>query len=139
MKDSIISDPRHKISRHPSLDLFEFKKMKVMIIDDDLDFRLSLCEFLVSRGFFVTTARDAKTGISNLLKHQDLPDLITLDLLMPGMSGIQFRREQLRQERIKNIPVLFLSGQGYAEGETCLLKPFDENEFMEIVWRLITS
>lgn len=113
--------------------LFANKKKKVMIIDDDQDFRLSVCELLVDEGFTVMTAKDGEVGLNYLVHQRDLPDLIIVDLMMPVKSGLEFRREQLQLDEIKKIPVMFMTGQGYVEGESCLLKPFDEREFLEVV------
>jgi CheY-like chemotaxis protein len=113
--------------------LFPNKKKKVMIIDDDQDFRLSVCELLVDEGFTVMTAKDGEAGLNNLVHQRDLPDLIIVDLMMPVKSGLEFRREQLQLDEINKIPVMFMTGQGYVEGESCLLKPFDEREFLDLV------
>lgn len=124
--------------RTPSLEdleteLFLRKKQKVMVIDDDQDFRLAICELLVDEGFTVMTAKDGETGLNNLIHHNERPDIILLDLMMPVKSGMEFRREQLLLDEIKDIPVLFLTGQGYVEGESCLLKPFDATELIETI------
>ncbi|MFP5384874.1 MAG: response regulator [Bacteriovoracia bacterium] len=116
-------------------DLFPNRRKKIMVIDDDQDFRLSVCELLVDEGYSVTTAKDGETGLNNLVHQKDLPDLILVDLLMPVKTGLEFRREQLQLDEINKIPVMFLTGQGIVEGESCLLKPFDEREFLAAVRR----
>ncbi|MCM2351351.1 MAG: response regulator [Bacteriovoracaceae bacterium] len=113
--------------------LFPRKRKKVMIIDDDQDFRLSLSEILVDEGYSVTTAKDGEAGLNNLVYQHDLPDLILVDLMMPFKSGLEFRREQLQLDEISKIPVIFLTGYGLVEGETCFLKPFDIQDFIETV------
>lgn len=118
--------------------LFPNKKKKIMVIDDDQDFRLSVCEMLVDHGYMVTTAKDGESGLNNLVHQNDLPDLILLDLMMPVKSGLEFRREQLKLAEIKQIPVVFITGQGYIEGESCILKPFDEREFIEVIRQKIS-
>ncbi len=113
------------------------KKKKIMVIDDDQDFRLTVCELLVDEGYSVTTAKDGEMGLNNLIHQNDLPDLIIVDLLMPVKTGLEFRREQLQLADVNKIPVMFITGQGYVEGETCLLKPFDEREFIDTVRRFV--
>lgn len=130
----------NEVTRKPSfedleMNIFPRKRKKVMVIDDDQDFRLSVCEMLVDEGFSVTTAKDGETGLNNLIHQQDPPDLILVDLMMPVKSGMEFRREQLQLDGYNKIPVMFVTGQGYVEGESCLLKPFDERELMEAVRR----
>lgn len=113
--------------------LFPNRRKKIMIIDDDQDFRLSVSELLVDEGFSVTTAKDGEIALNSLVHQRDLPDLIIVDLMMPVKSGLEFRREQLQLDEINKIPVMFMTGMGYVEGESCLLKPFDEREFLDIV------
>jgi CheY-like chemotaxis protein len=113
--------------------LFPRRKKKVMVIDDDQDFRLSVCELLVDEGYCVTTAKDGEVGLNNLVHQRDLPDLILVDLMMPVKTGLEFRREQLQLDGINNIPVMFMTGQGIVEGESTLLKPFDEREFIDAI------
>lgn len=131
----------HELSeskRNPSFEeltenLFPNRRKKIMIIDDDQDFRLAVSELLVDEGYNVTTAKDGEAGLNNLVHQTDLPDLILVDIIMPVKSGLEFRREQLQLDEINKIPVLFMSGQGYVEGESCLLKPFDERDFINTV------
>ncbi len=113
--------------------LFPQRRKKIMVIDDDQDFRLSVCELLVDEGFTVTTAKDGEVGLNNLIHQKDLPDLILVDVMMPVKSGLEFRREQLQLDEINNIPVMFMTGMGYVEGESVLMKPFDEREFLAAV------
>ncbi len=113
--------------------LYPQKRKKVMIIDDDQDFRLAISEVLVDEGYSVTTAKDGETGLNSLLHQPDLPDLILVDLIMPVKNGIEFRREQLQLDEINKIPVMFLTGHGYIKGETCFLKPFDVQDLIQAV------
>lgn len=113
--------------------LFPNKRKKIMVIDDDQDFRLSVCELLVDEGFSVTTAKDGESGLNNLIHQRDLPDLILVDLMMPIKSGLEFRREQLQLDELNKIPVMFMTGYGIVEGESCLMKPFDERDFLDAV------
>ena len=111
-------------------ELFPQRRKKIMVIDDDQDFRLSVCELLVDEGFSVTTARDGEAGLNNLVHQPDLPDLILVDVMMPVKSGLEFRREQLQLDEISNIPVMFMTGYGFVDGERCLQKPFDTRELI---------
>jgi CheY-like chemotaxis protein len=88
------------------------RRKRIMVIDDDLDFRLSICELLVEQGYLVMTAKDGETGLNNLLHQSERPDLILVDVLMPVKSGLEFRREQLCIAELAGIPVLFLTGHG---------------------------
>ena len=133
MLENSYNDFRTPSFKEIEANLFPNRKKKIMVIDDDLDFRLAVCEMLVDEGYTVTTAKDGEVGLNNLVHQRDLPDLILVDLMMPIKTGLEFRREQLQLDEINQIPVMFMTGQGIVEGESCLLKPFDEREFMDAV------
>lgn len=109
------------------------RRKKVMVIDDDLDHRLIVAEMLVNAGYTVMTAKDGEVGLNTLIHNADKPDLIILDLMMPEKDGLAFRKEQRTVDSIAHIPVVFLSGQGLVEGETCLMKPIDERVVLRTV------
>lgn len=120
-------------SSETRIEVYPERKKRIMIVDDDQDFRLAVSEILVDAGYVVTTAKDGEIGLNQLVHQVEAPDLILVDLLMPIKSGMEFRREQLELDNANDIPVVFITGQGIVEGESCLLKPFDEKEFLEMV------
>lgn len=109
------------------------RRKKVLVVDDDLDHRLIVAEMLVNAGYTVMTAKDGEVAMNTLTSSADKPDLIILDLMMPEKDGLAFRKEQKANESIAHIPVVFLSGQGLVEGETCLMKPVDERVVLKTV------
>jgi CheY-like chemotaxis protein len=109
------------------------KRRRVMVIDDDVDHRLIVAEMLVNAGYSVTTARDGEVGLNTLIHSDEKPDLIILDLMMPEKDGLAFRKEQKGIESIAHIPVVFLTGQGFVDGEKCLMKPIDERDVLNTV------
>lgn len=113
------------------------RKRKIMVIDDDIDHRLIVAEMLVNAGYTVTTAKDGEVGLNALLHNDEKPDLIILDLAMPTKDGLAFRKEQLKMEGISQIPVLFVTGQGYVDGEKCLLKPVEERDVINTVQQIL--
>jgi CheY-like chemotaxis protein len=112
-------------------------KKKIMVIDDDLDFRLMVSELLVDSGYIVTTAKDGEIGLNQLLMSEDRPDLILVDLMMPVKSGLEFRRDQFFFKEIADIPVVFVTGEGIIEGELCIQKPFDRDQFLYLIDKYI--
>jgi len=77
---------------------------KILIVDDSPTERHYLSEILVKGGFDVVTS---DSGEDALIKARTLqPDLILMDVVMPGMNGFQATRAITRDEATKNIPVL---------------------------------
>ncbi len=81
---------------------------EILVIDDDRGIRETLGDVLRDEGYQVRLARDGVEALS-LLRHESAPDLILLDLSMPGMSGLEFREAQLEDQRLAQIPVVILS------------------------------
>lgn len=77
---------------------------KILIVDDSPTERHYLSEILLKSGFDVVTS---DSGEDALIKARTLkPDLILMDVVMPGMNGFQATRAITRDESTKNIPVL---------------------------------
>ncbi len=83
---------------------------EVLVVDDEPNILLSL-EFLMQQaGYTVVTAADAERAVDLIAKH--CPDLILLDISLPGMSGFDLL-EQLRQKaETRNLPVIMLTAHG---------------------------
>lgn len=83
----------------------------ILIIDDDRDIREVITVALEGEGFQVHTADGGAAGLAWLQQHRtDLPQLIILDLMMPGMDGKTFLKELQKQDipKVKDVPI-FLS------------------------------
>ncbi len=83
----------------------------ILLVEDDFDLADVIVEVLRTEGYRVSYAPDGKAALE-LLKEQELPDLILLDLMMPNMNGWEFREAQMRDARIAKIPVVVLSATG---------------------------
>lgn len=98
---------------------------RILVIDDDSDIREVVGEALQFAGYEVTTARDGREGLIQARSFR--PTLILLDLMMPGMSGWEFRAVQLRDPALAAIPVVVVTALGTdpdIEVEAVLAKPF---------------
>ena len=83
---------------------------KILIVDDSPTERHYLSEILIKGGFDVVTS---DSGEDALIKAKTLqPDLILMDVVMPGMNGFQATRAITRDEATKNIPVLICTTKG---------------------------
>jgi len=111
-----------------------------MVIDDDVDIRETIQDLLELRGFQVLVAGDGARAI-DVLKRGAEPKVIQLDLMMPGLSGEDFRAQQLADARLAKIPVVVLSGaRGVDEaarrmGVESLPKPLELDQLLKTVNR----
>jgi len=113
---------------------------KILVIDDDPNVVDYLTTFFEDNGYDTCSAGDAQEGLE--IAKSESPDLITLDLELPGEWGPRFYRKMSQEPQIKNIPVIVISGMSgneYAIGKAVasLTKPFDRKELLDIVKRTI--
>ena len=80
---------------------------RVLVVEDHLDLREMLAIMLEGEGFAVATASNGVEALERL--HDACPSVILLDLMMPVMSGDEFRRRQLADERYSHVPVICLT------------------------------
>jgi CheY-like chemotaxis protein len=78
---------------------------RLLVIEDDFVLRASLSELLIQEGFEVSCAADGAEGLSRL-EREPLPAAIVLDVVLPRMSGLSFRQEQLRSPAFRDIPTI---------------------------------
>jgi CheY-like chemotaxis protein len=81
----------------------------VLVVEDDTDIRESLIEILEESGFPTVGVANGHEALERLRGSRQAPCLILLDLMMPVMDGISFRREQLKTPELAGIPVVVLS------------------------------
>ncbi len=81
----------------------------ILIVDDDRALCTLLAEYLQREGFVVDTAHDAETALTQLRNPMLRPDLLILDVMMPGRDGLDTLRELRMQHRL---PVIMLSARG---------------------------
>jgi DNA-binding response OmpR family regulator len=115
----------------------------VIVADDDADIRRLVGLHLLHLGFEVLEARDGEEAVHMALEHE--PDLLVLDVRMPGLSGYEVTRE-VRRRLSAYIPVLLISGsvlsadisEGFEAGaDAYLKKPFAGEELQEQVQALL--
>lgn len=82
---------------------------KVLIIDDDETIRIIVEKILSEHGYTPFSAEDGEKGLE-ALKNEDI-DAIILDVKMPGMDGNQVLGRIRNDEKLKNIPILMLTGE----------------------------
>ena len=83
------------------------KKKTVLIVEDELDMRIFIATLLETSGYQPVMTRD---GTEGMRKAKDVfPDLIILDVMMPGEGGVQMFRQLKTDDTLCNIPVIMLS------------------------------
>ena len=133
----------------------EIERKKILIVDDELDMRIFLCNLLGNCGYEPIDAGDKEEGMQ--MAAREKPALIILDVTMPKESGIQMYRELKTHEYLKDVPVIMVStidrktfsfyqkfqhtpnGKGVPEPGAYLEKPLESEELIALVDRLTTT
>ena len=111
----------------------EERPIRVLIVDDDRDIRETLGELLVDEGFAVEAAWNGETALARL-EAGFRPDVIVLDLMMPGMDGLAFRAAQRSHNALAAIPVIGLTAFPTSAVDAdfdCLRKPLRFDRLVE--------
>lgn len=128
------------------------KQTKILVIDDDPDIQASVKKVLESKSYQVIAALDGDEGLRKVVDER--PDLIVLDVIMPGKTGFEVCRELKTDPRyhfFSEIPVLLLTvypddrekahlsmREGMMmEAEEYLHKPFEPKELLNRVEELL--
>ena len=82
---------------------------RILIADDDRALAQLLADYLVREGFAVDTVHDGEAALARLRDGAQRPDLLILDVMMPGRDGLETPRELRLQQRL---PVIMLSARG---------------------------
>ena len=83
---------------------------KVLVVDDSPTERHVLVELLTRNGYQVITAESGEEGIEKV--KSELPDLVLMDVVMPGLNGYQATRTLTRDEATKHIPIIVCTSKG---------------------------
>jgi CheY-like chemotaxis protein len=112
----------------------------ILVVDDDTDVREALGEVLADEGF-VTRLFDNGRAALDFLHGGGDPSLILLDIMMPEMNGWQFREEQMKDERLREIPVVVITASRVApekmRAQEVLFKPVALGELVDTVHRIV--
>jgi twitching motility two-component system response regulator PilH len=110
---------------------------KILIVDDSPTERYYLTDILVKNGFTVTIAESGEQALERI--KADKPELILMDVVMPGANGFQVTRSIARDPDLQNVPVIICSSKnqetdriwGIRQGaKDYLVKPVDAAELL---------
>jgi two-component system alkaline phosphatase synthesis response regulator PhoP len=117
---------------------------RILVVDDDADLRDAIAFTLGGAGFAVATAADGPAALATIGTAR--PDLVVLDVMMPGPSGIEVCRQLREDPRTASLPVVLLTARtspafryaGLATGANRhVLKPFDPADLVALVRELL--
>ena len=119
---------------------------RVLIVDDSPTETLALEKLLSRNGHDVLTAENGADGVA--LCRAELPDVVLMDIVMPGLNGFQATRQLTRDETTKHIPVVIVTTKdqetdrvwGERQGaKGYLTKPVDEEVLLETIKSVIAN
>ena len=116
---------------------------KILIIDDETIVRNLLVKYLNMQGFNTISAENGFEGVKMAKVHD--PDLIILDLLMPGIDGYETANRIKADSRLKEKPIIYLSAMAQesdndparSRSEVFIVKPVGFKKLMNTVQHLI--
>jgi len=119
---------------------------RVLVIDDEAPIRLLCRVNLEAEGMAVLEASDGETGLR--LARDERPDVILLDVMMPGLDGWNVAEHLLEDPSTRDIPVVFLTARADVRdrvrgldlgGIDYITKPFNPVELAELVRRVVAA
>jgi DNA-binding response OmpR family regulator len=119
-------------------------EVRVLVIDDEAPIRLLCRVNLEAEGIDVLEAADGTSGLD--LARQEQPDVVLLDVMMPGLDGWRVAEEMLDDDRTSGIPIIFLTARAEFRdrargldigGVDYVTKPFNPLELAPLVRDLL--
>ncbi|MFZ2632622.1 MAG: response regulator [Desulfosalsimonadaceae bacterium] len=121
--------------------------MKILIVDDDRSNLMMLAALLTTSGYAISQADNGETALK-ILREEKI-DLIISDILMPVMDGYCLCRECKKDEKLRNIPLIFCSGTYTSEkdeklavkfgAEAFISKPFKSQDLLNTINRVMEN
>ncbi len=121
------------------------RNAQVLVVEDDADLREAIRQVLEEEGYRVRSAADGEEAL-RILESEEVPCLILLDLMMPGMNGWEFLERKSRDERLGGCPVVVVSAflerppaglpafaAPHLKVDGVIRKPLDLDELMDAV------
>jgi len=106
---------------------------RILIVDDNDALRENLVECLESEGYLVSEARDGHGALA-LLAHGPLPEVVLVDMVMPGMSGPELVARVRSDARLAGLRLVLCTGmaptRGAVAADAVLTKPFGMSELL---------
>jgi CheY-like chemotaxis protein len=117
----------------------------ILLVEDDLDISEAIKSILEEEKFNVVCKFNGKEALEYLTSTDNIPALILLDVMMPFMNGDEFRKAQLRDPKIADIPTVIMSATDKYDDlmklnfKECLKKPLDLDTLIDVVKKLMNE
>jgi len=121
-------------------------KKKILLVEDEPDFRLAVRIRLEANGYDVIEAEDGIAGLE--MARNQAPDLVILDVMLPKMEGYKVARLLKFDEKYRKMPIIMLTARsqqtdketGLAVGANAYLtKPFQPEELLSVIAKLLSK
>lgn len=118
--------------------------LRILVVDDDPPVLAAVSQVLDGAGYLVDTEADSREGLRRAIERP--PDLVVLDVQMPGLTGWELCEILRRQSHTRDVPVLFLTGRAEIRdritamqvgGSEYLAKPFSPDALRSKVESLV--
>lgn len=119
------------------------KKKKILFVDDEPDQVTMVSLRLAKNGYTVVSAADGEEGLRKAFEEK--PDLILMDVLMPGLDGFEVCRRLRKDPATKHIPIISTTAAGVddiesqclaAGADACVRKPYDSADLLAKIRKL---
>lgn len=129
-----------QVESHDAETLTPPPRARLLLVEDDVDIRETLSDALGWEGYTVEVAAHGRAALDWLAKGTHV-DVILLDLMMPVMNGWEFRRAQLADPALANIPVVVLSASApdSCRPDRYLPKPFSVERLLAVLDELVAK
>jgi twitching motility two-component system response regulator PilH len=123
-----------------------YKDKKVLIVDDSAVERQILKDIVTELGFLIIEAETGEDGIKSALEYT--PDLILMDVVMPGLNGFQATKQIINNDKLKNIPIIMCTAKtqetdkvwGARQGaKAYVVKPISKEQLVGEIKKLLNS
>ena len=118
-------------------------RKKILLVDDEADIRELMILRLEKAGYRIETVADGQEALDSV--ERDPPDLVLLDLRLPGMRGEEVCRRLKADDKLKRIPIILFTAsvkhicEEFKEcgADDCLVKPFEPAELLEKIKKFV--
>ena len=119
---------------------------KILVIEDEPEFRMALRMRLEANGYEVIEAEDGVVGLD--MARNKNPDLIMLDIMLPKMDGYKVARLLKFDEKYRKIPIIMLTARAQQSdretgmavgGDAYLTKPYKPQEMLDLIAKFLSE